>query len=99
MISANKINFLDNLAQIEYESQYFDFHNDFICEDIVLNENHTLTLKFKHSQDGYFVLFRFKEVSIENMLFFGTENGEGLTIDLIYRGRAVVNEHLIELSE
>jgi hypothetical protein len=97
MVSASELKFLENLAQLDYEGEYYDFHNDYDCERIVLNNNHVLTLQFKHTNLNHFVLFRFREVVIVSMDFFNVYT-ESLTLDNLYRGKVVIDEELVEIS-
>jgi len=97
MISTNTIEILKDLSEFEFENQVYDFHNDYDCKKICF-ENGTLILMFQKRVSGFLLSLKFHGVDISKALFFNISSIENLTIDTIYRGRVVVNEVLLELS-
>lgn len=94
-IDSRKIEILKNLSQFEFGNIYYDFHNDFDCIGISL-ENKFLILLFKKIIDGSIISFRFENVDLVNFEFTNFSEFENLTIDNIYRGRFEKNGLLME---
>jgi hypothetical protein len=96
-IDSKNIELLLNLSQFEVGNVYYDFHNDFDCNRISL-ENNFLILLFKKIVEGYIISFRFENVEIVNLEFINFSEFKNLTIDNIYRGRFEENGQLIEFN-
>ncbi len=95
MIAATSIEFFKNLAQYDYNNQYYDFHNDYNCEKLSYSDG-ILIILFKSLIDGIFLSLKFTDVKIVTLDFF---NVKDLTLDNLYRGRSELNGELIEVSE
>ncbi|MDO5615795.1 MAG: hypothetical protein Q4G16_06370 [Cruoricaptor ignavus] len=98
MKSAISIEFIKNLAQYDYNNNYYDFHNDYSCEKIFYSDS-ILLIFFKNLIDGFLLSLKFTEVEITTIDFFNVNEIEGLTLDNLYRGRTQLNGDLIEVSE
>ena len=98
MIEAASIEFIINLAQYDYGNRYFDFHNEYSCEKLSYC-NGILLLCFENLISGDKVSLKFIDVNITAVEYFSGKGIEGLTLDLLYRGRVELNGNLIEISE
>jgi hypothetical protein len=98
MMKATEIAFFDNLCQAEYNSKYFDFHNDFDCTSMVFSAT-SLYINFRHILDREEIAMCFSNVQIVDFSFFNSAQEDGLTIDTLYRGKFSEKEILIETSE
>jgi hypothetical protein len=94
MIATSSIEFIKNLAQYNYNNQYYDFHNDYNCEKISYS-NGILLILFKKLTNDDVLSLKFSDVTIKLFDFFN----EFLTLDTLYRGRVESNGELIEISE
>ena len=94
-IKAKEIELFKNLSQLESDSLFYDFHNDFDCEK-VLYESNILILLFKNLIKGYFVSLKFENTTIERFEFLNFDELKNLTIDNIYRGRFQKENELLE---
>ena len=97
-ISAKDLEIIRNLAQIEIDNSYYDFHNDYDCIKIMF-ENNSLILFFKHIVGGNLISFGFNEAIIEKFDFFNFYEFKNLTIDTLYRGRFESNGNLTEFND
>lgn len=97
MIIATSIEFFKNLAQYDYNDEYYDLHNDYDCERIFLEE-YILSLIFKNNTKNTLVYLTFSNIEITMINFFNFKETENLTIDNIYRGRAEIKGELVETS-
>ncbi|MBL7812920.1 MAG: hypothetical protein JNL57_11900 [Bacteroidetes bacterium] len=98
MIAATSLELFKNLAQYDYNNQYYDFHNDFNCEKIYYSEG-TLLIILKKLLGEVLLSLKFTNVKITTIAFSNVKEVEGLTIDTLYRGKAELNGELIEVSE
>ena len=98
MTTATSLNLFKNLAQYDYNNRYYDFHNDYNCENLSYSEE-TLLIILKKMVDGALLSLKFTDVTIVTIAFSNIKEVEGLTIDTLYRGRAEINGELIEVSE
>lgn len=95
-IKASEFDILQNLLQHNYLNVYFDFHNNYDCIEISLKED-MLTLIFKECLTLDIVKMTFLEVKIT---FFKMNHQNSIGIpDLLYRGRYMMGNELIEYSE
>ena len=97
MIVATSIELFKNLMDLEYEYQKLDLHNDFDFEKIIF-ENETLLLFFKNIKGSRSIMLTFLKVSLTSFDFFNVSSVNYLTIDNLYRGRALVGKELIDQS-
>lgn len=97
MIRAKTLEFLKNLAQYDYNNQYYDLHNDFWCSQILF-EGSVIFLVFESMSNGKVLTVKFTKTEISNFKFFNSAKEKKLTIDTMYRGRAVVDGNLVEVS-
>lgn len=98
MIEATSIEFIKNLAQYDYNNQYYDFHSDYNCEKIFYSDG-ILVILFKRLIDGFLSSLKFIDVKITTMDFFNVKEVDGLTLDNLYRGRVEINGELVGISE
>ncbi|MTI23640.1 hypothetical protein [Fulvivirga kasyanovii] len=98
MMYSRNIELFKDLSQNDYDNQHYDFHNDFDCTRILF-EDETLILFFKKINEDLMLKLCFNKVDIVKTLFFNAEDVAVLTIDTLYRGRAVVNGELLDLSK
>lgn len=98
IITATSIEFFKNLAQYDYNNQYYDFHNDYSCEKLSYSDGILLIL-FKSLIDGIFLSLKFTDVKIIALDFFNVKDVENLTLDNLYRGKFEFNGELVEVSE
>ncbi|MEI6697290.1 MAG: hypothetical protein WCO13_14645 [Bacteroidota bacterium] len=96
-IDSKNIELLRNLSQFEFGNVYYDFHNDFDCVRISL-ENNFLIFLFKKIIEGYIISFRFDDVDLVKLEFINFSEFKNLTIDNIYRGRFEKNGQLLEYN-
>lgn len=97
MIEARNIELFKNLAQYNLGNEYYDFHNDFDCIKISLEEKY-LTLVFKSITEDFIVTIKFKDVLLLTLNFEFMSKIEPLTIDSLYRGRLEINGELFEFT-
>ncbi len=99
MIEPKDIELFLNLSQYDYNGNYYDFHNDYDCNKIILDIDKTLILVFKSIISRKEIIYlKFIEVSIEKLDFFNSLKEEDLAIDNLYRGKTEDNNTLVELS-
>jgi hypothetical protein len=96
-IDSKNLELFRNLSQLELGECYYDFHNDFDCIRIGL-ENNFLIFLFKKIIEGYIISYRFENVDIVNFEFINFSEFNNLTIDNIYRGRFENNGKLLEFN-
>lgn len=96
-LSAKEIPLFENLAQFEFDQAYYDFHNDFICEQIIF-ENSCIDLLMKHRINNEKFLLRFLSAEIIKINYLFIINNNGLTIDNLYRGRFQLDGNLFECN-
>jgi hypothetical protein len=97
MIQAGSIEILKSLAQIEFEQKFYDFHNDFIFEKIMYEDN-VLILEFRSTREARIVSIKFGGVEFVKVDFSAVGHNSGLTIDTLYKGRFLLNDELIEMK-
>lgn len=97
MIRANTLEFLENLVQYDYNNHYYDLHNDFYCTQ-VLFEGSIIILMFESISNHNTLLVKFTKAEIVNFKFFSSAREKKLTIDTMYRGRALVDGKLVDIS-
>jgi hypothetical protein len=93
----DNIKLFENLAQNNYNGQYYDFHNNYLCTKILVKDN-VLTLFFTNN-DNAIISLQFQDVSIEYLEFFNVKNINHLTIDNIYRGRYEKDGELVDITK
>lgn len=93
----DNINLFENLAQNNYNGQYYDFHNNFSCTKILMKYD-ILTLFFINSEN-VIVSLQFQEASIVLFDFYNAKNTIYLTIDNIYRGRFEEGGKLLDITK
>ncbi len=98
MAMTTSLELFKNLAQYDYNNQYYDFHNDYNCETISYSQG-ILLIILKKMLDGVLLSLKFTDVKITKLAFSNVKEVGGLTIDTLYRGRAELNGELIEISE
>jgi hypothetical protein len=98
MITETSIEFFKNLAQYDYDNRYYDFHNNYSCEELSYS-NGILLFLFKSYIDGTFLSLKFTDVKITALDLFNVKDVESLTLDNLYRGKFELNGDLIEISE
>lgn len=99
-IKVKDITLFEILLEFDIDGEHIDLHNDFSCRSIRFSKsNNTLILLFKHDLLLTTLTLTFCDVSIVeiNMDFDGIE--EGLTLDLLYRGRYEVDGKLFDVSD
>lgn len=99
MIQVKTIALFENLSQYDFESQYYDLHNDFCCVRILLNGDDALVIVFESVIDKSLVMLRFQDVVLEKFEYFNSQEVENLTIDNLYRGRVEIDGKLKEFSD
>lgn len=96
-LKASKIELFKNLAQFEFDQDYYDFHNDFNCTRVSFINN-CIELLLKHTIGNEEVFLKFLNAEIKKLNFeYNNEKG-GLTIDNLYRGRFEVEGDLHEFN-
>lgn len=98
MIKSKNIQLFESLTQKEYGGEYFDFHNNFDCLKIFLTSTNEFIILFKSLINDEEIKMRFNNVLIKKILFFNSNQVENLTIDNIYRGKALNKNKLIEFD-
>lgn len=89
---------LESISQSEINGQYYDFHNDFECNRIALNDS-TLSLFFVDRISGIQTVLKFNDVIITLMDFdISVVDSQKLTVDMLYRGRCKEANKLIEFT-
>jgi hypothetical protein len=96
MKSIQDIDLFKNLAQLEINETYFDFHNDFYCREFRYLNN-VLEIVMKNNSNKI-VLIRFDHVVITKSDFGEYTFVNDLTVDQIYRGRTEFGNQLIEID-
>lgn len=96
-MKVKNIELFKNLSQYDFSGNYYDFHNDFMCTEILFNAE-TLIFTFKKIVKDFVVSIQFNDVSLVYSNFDLNKKIEPLTIDLIYRGRYEKNKKLIEFE-
>lgn len=87
---------LNNIAQLECDAGYFDFHNDFNCTGLLLDQE-KLVLNMKHSVTGVNIGLVFSGVTFAKVDFsYEKPVLENLTMDSLYRGRFEIDGNLYE---
>lgn len=96
-ISADQFTLFEDISSFSFGGCYYDFHNDFNCVKILL-EQETLYLYFQHIHEKYFIVLQFYNCKIKKLKFEG-DITSCLTIDTIYRGRYEKSGILKEFSD
>ncbi len=96
MIESQTIKLFQNLSQYDYDNKYYDFHNDYDCIQLLLNDENCLDLKFRHVINKEVVHLKFYDVQVCVFVFFNYPKVENLTVDNLYRGRTEKLGELIE---
>lgn len=87
-----------NIAQLDCAGKYFDFHNEYVCTNLFLNQK-CLTLNLIHSITGANISLIFNGISITKFDFpFKDAIEPGLTLDNVYRGRYELDNNLFEFD-
>jgi hypothetical protein len=98
LLLAKSIELLENLCQYEFDNRYYDFHNDYTCESISLTDT-VLFINFKQEISGGTISLVFTDVEVKQFIFFNVTDTKTLTIDNVYRGRALIDNELKEFIE
>ena len=98
MISAISITLFKDLAQCNYNNQYYDFHNNYSCDKILYSDG-ILLIILKSLVNEDLLVLKFADVKLNVLVFFNVKEEKDLTIDNLYRGRGLLNGDLIEMSE
>jgi len=99
IIKSKDIELFQNLSQYDYNRNYYDFHNNYDCQKIILETDKTLVLVFKSIISKKEITYlKFIDVSIEKLEFFNSLKEKNFTIDNLYRGRIEDKDTLVELS-
>lgn len=86
----------NNIAQLQCNGEYYDFHNDYSCSNILL-EYECLNLSLKHLINNLNVCLVFSGVTVTKINFSFNEQIIGnLTLDNLYRGRFELKGNLYE---
>ena len=94
---SKKIALFKNLSEFDLDNIYYDFHNDFDCIKIILEDNF-LSLIFRKIKEEYLISFGFQNVNLIRFDFGNFSELKNLTIDNLYRGRFEKDGHLSEFS-
>ena len=97
MIQAKEIPLFKDLIQYETGEIIYDFHNDYDCIKICL-ENKTLTFTYKNHSNNSVLLMKFAEVEIDRFEFLNESDNQPLILDNFYRGRFEKDNELLEFS-
>ena len=81
---ASTLEFFKNLSQQEYDGIYYDFHNDYDCEEFTLDQG-SLILNFRHVITSSRVVLMFSDVQINKVIM--SDKSGITTVDNLYRGR------------
>lgn len=81
-IDAKKLKLFENISEISFDNNYYDFHNDFDCTKISL-EKKSLLLNFRHIENNYIITLKFNEVILDRLDFNLLANFDS-TIDTVY---------------
>ncbi|MFF2450296.1 hypothetical protein ACFVSW_24940 [Neobacillus sp. NPDC058068] len=95
LLFAKSIELFENLCQYEFDYGYYDLHNDYDCESVSLKDN-VLFINFKQDVNGEGISLVFTDVEVKHFDFFNVTDSKTLTIDNVYRGKAVINGELKE---
>jgi hypothetical protein len=98
MIGATSIELFKNMAQYDYNNQYYDLHNNYDCERLSVT-NGILLLTFRSTLDAAVLSLKFTDVEITLVDFFNIKEVKSLTIDNIYRGRILLNGELQDSND
>lgn len=98
VINSKEIEIFKNLSQFDLGNIYYDFHNDFDCIKISL-ENNFLLFLFKKNEEKEIVSFKFENIDITKFEFSNFSEFVNLTIDNLYRGRFEKDDQLIEFDK
>lgn len=97
MVESINIKLFSNLANLEYDGIFYDFHNDYECLRLFFEEE-KLILFFQSNDKKKRLEYTFVSVKITRCdLKLDCVEG-GLTVDNIYRGRVELGETLHELD-
>lgn len=96
-IASNSIELFQNISQFYFRDFNFDFHNDFNCEKLMIQDN-ILSLIFTNIESRYNVSLLFQNTTLTYCEFDFTDKIESLTIDNLYRGKIEINDTLIEFE-
>jgi hypothetical protein len=96
-IQAKNIELFTDFSQYSFDGDFYDFHNDFDCEKVLLQDS-SLFFIFKSVEQKFIITLVFnnciiKKVEMDNLL-----QPESATIDILYRGRFEQNQELLEFS-
>lgn len=97
---SNEIELFKNLSQFDIGGLYYDFHNDFDCTKIEL-ENNNLRLLFKgisQEEDGNIISLKFEHVRFKKILLATFIEYKNLTLDNLHRGRFEQDDKLLEVN-
>ena len=98
MVLATSIELIKNLVDLEYDGRKFDLHNEYDCERVIF-ENESLLFLLKKIDGNESLKLTFYEIYFTSFEFFNVTKVQNLTIDSMYRGRAIVGDKLMEQSE
>lgn len=97
-INSKSIELFKNLSQFDLEGFCYDFHNDYNCTKVTLNNN-CLELQFKKIVGENLVSFIFQNVIFQKFELRDFSEFDFLTIDNLYRGRYEEDGRLIEFNK
>lgn len=95
MITALSIPLFESITQHNYNNIYYDFHNDYNCTSINL-ENSLFTLTFTKISDASVVVLIFHNTVFTKLNLRILQEPDADTIDMIYRGRFELDNKLSE---
>lgn len=91
---ANTIELFKDLTEFEFNSEYYDFHNEYSCLNINFNDN-VLMILFEKDTKDFLITLKFEEVIVNKIVFFDSLDVHNFrTIDSLYRGRFEINGKL-----
>jgi hypothetical protein len=95
LLFAKSIKLFENLCQYEFDYHYYDLHNDYDCESVSLKDT-VLFINFKQELNGESISLVFSDVEVTQFDFSNATDAKTLTIDNVYRGKAVIDGELKE---
>ena len=98
LIDPKNLELFVDFSQNIFGGKTYDFHNDFICEEI-LYRSFSLSSKFVNTAENLTVTLIFHNVSIEMMEISTSSSEKVLTLDNLYRGRFELDGELVEFSK
>lgn len=96
-INSKNIELFQNISQFCFDDKFYDFHNDYECVKVKLNNN-DLILLFKKSFSDFKVSIHFQETTFTSLEFEFIDDLKPLTIDNLYRGRFEMDGKLVEFD-